>query len=245
MIKKIIYIALAILSLIYSVAVFMVGSGTFSFLMWIAAAIFFGFLFFMEFKNRWQKVPVFLRKVFKGMVVLGLTIFIICQGCILTHFFSMGTNNVDYIIVLGAQMRDWGPSVVYKYRLDAAIDYLNNNPNTIVVVTGGQGSNESISEGEGGKIYLVDHGISEERIVVEDRSVDTKQNIENALALIDGYDDSLKIAIVTNNFHLFRGTYIAQRLTNAKISGIAAYTEYQFLPNNMVRETFGILKDLF
>lgn len=245
MIKKIIYIGLAILSLIYSVAVFMVGSGTFSFIMWIAAALFFGFLFLMEFNNRWQKVPATLRRGFRLMVTLGLTIFIICQGCILTQFFSKGTSNVDYIIVLGAQMRDWGPSVVYKYRLDAAIEYLNSNPNTIVVVTGGQGSNESISEGEGGKIYLVDHGISEDRIVVEDKSVDTKQNVENALALIDGYDDSLKIAIVTNNFHLFRGTYIAQRLTNAEISGIAAYTEYQFLPNNMVRETFGILKDLF
>lgn len=74
--------------------------------------------------------------------------------------------------------------------------------------------------------------------------MDTRQNISNALDLINGYDESLKISIVTNNFHVFRGTLLAKRLTEADISGIAAFTEYQYLPNNMVRETFGILKDI-
>lgn len=141
-------------------------------------------------------------------------------------------------------MRDWGPSVVYKFRLDAAVEYLNNNPDTLVIVTGGQGANESISEGEGGKAYLMEQGIAEDRILVEKESLDTKQNISNALALIDDDDENTKIGIVTNNFHLFRGTLLAKRYTDAEITGIAAFTEYQFLPNNMVRETFGILKDI-
>ena len=198
--KRFIYAVFAILSALYSVAVYMVGSGTFS--------------------------------------------FIICQGCILTQFFSKGDSGADYIIVWGAQMRDWGPSVVYKARLDSAIEYLNNNPDTKVIVTGGQGANESISEGEGGKIYLVEQGINEDRIVIEKESLDTDENISNALALIDTTND-MTIGIVTNNFHVFRGVMIAKRYTNADVSGIAAFTEYQYLPNNMVRETFGILKDIF
>lgn len=241
---RIIYAFLAIISLLYSVAVYMVGSGTFSFTIWIFAAIFFAFLYLMDKKNIWPKVPKVLRYAFRTIVAIGLAIFVICQGCILTQFFSKGEVGADYIIVLGAQMRDWGPSVVYKARLDSAIKYLNNNPDTKVIVTGGQGANESISEGEGGKIYLVEQGISEDRILVEKESLDTDENISNALNLIDTSDD-MKIGIVTNNFHVFRGVLIAKRYTDADVSGIAAFTEYQYLPNNMVRETFGVLKDIF
>lgn len=134
---RLVYALLAILSLLYSVAVYMVGSGTFSFIIWIFAAIFFGFLYIMEKKSLWLKVPKALRYAFRALVALELTIFIICQGCILTQFFSKGAPGADYIIVLGAQMRDWGPSVVYKARLDSAIEYLNDNPDTKVIVTGG------------------------------------------------------------------------------------------------------------
>ncbi len=243
MIRRIVYIVLGILAFLYSLIVLRVGSGTFSFLIWIALGLFFVFLYFMDKKKLWEKVPKVLRYIFRGMIAAGLAVFIICQGCILSQFFSKGDAGADYIIVLGAQMKDWGPSVVYKHRLDAAVEYLNNNPDTMVVVTGGQGANESISEGEGGKAYLIEQGISEDRILVEKESVDTSQNIQYAIALIDNPDDK-QIGIVTNNFHVFRGTMLAKRYTNADISGIAAFTEYLYLPNNMVRECFGILKDV-
>lgn len=240
---RLVYAMLAILSLLYSVAVYMVGSGTFSFIIWIFAAIFFGFLYIMEKKSLWPKVPKAVRYVFRIIVAIGFTVFVICQGCILTQFFSNGEPGADYIIVLGAQMRDWGPSVVYKARLDSAIEYLNDNPDTKVIVTGGQGANESVSEGEGGKKYLFEQGIAEDRIIVESESLDTDQNISNALNLVEVTED-MKVGIVTNNFHVFRGVMIAKRYTDADVTGIAAFTEYQYLPNNMVRETFGILKDV-
>lgn len=240
---RLVYAMLAILSLLYSVAIYMVGSGTFSFIIWIFVAIFFGFLYLMEKKSLWPKVPKAVRYVFRIIVAIGFAVFVICQGCILTQFFSKGEPEADYIIVLGAQMRDWGPSVVYKARLDSAIEYLNDNPDTKVIVTGGQGANESVSEGEGGKTYLLEQGIAEDRIIVESESLDTDQNISNALNLVEVTAD-MKIGIVTNNFHVFRGVMIAKRYTDADVTGIAAFTEYQYLPNNMVRETFGILKDV-
>lgn len=240
---RLVYAMLAILSLLYSVAIYMVGSGTFSFIIWIFVAIFFGFLYLMEKKSLWPKVPKAVRYVFRIIVAIGFAVFVICQGCILTQFFSKGEPEADYIIVLGAQMRDWGPSVVYKARLDSAIEYLNDNPDTKVIVTGGQGANESVSEGEGGKTYLLEQGIAEDRIIVESESLDTDQNISNALDLVEVTAD-MKIGIVTNNFHVFRGVMIAKRYTDADVTGIAAFTEYQYLPNNMVRETFGILKDV-
>ena len=239
-----VYAIIAVLSLLYSIAIYMVGSGTFSFVIWIFIAIFFSLLYLMDKNNIWTKVPYALRGAFRIIVAIDIAIFIICQGCILTQFFSKGENGADYIIVLGAQMRDWKPSVVYKARLDSAIDYLNSNPDTNVIVTGGQGANESISEGEGGKNYLAEQGIAEDRIIVESESLDTDQNISNALNLVEASAD-MKIGIVTNNFHVFRGVMIAKHYTDADVEGIAAFTEYQYLPNNMVRETFGILKDIF
>ena len=240
---RLVYALLAILSLLYSVAIYMVGSGTFSFIIWIFVAIFFGFLYIMEKKSLWPKVPKAVRYIFRIIVAIGVAVFVICQGCILTQFFSKGEPGADYIIVLGAQMRDWEPSVVYKARLDSAIEYLNDNPDTKVIVTGGQGANESVSEGEGGKTYLLEQGLAEDRIIVESESLDTNQNISNALNLVEVTAD-MKIGIVTNNFHVFRGVMIAKRYTDADVTGIAAFTEYQYLPNNLVRETFGILKDV-
>ena len=239
---RFIYFILAFFSILYSVTIYMTGSGTFSFVIWIVSALFFCFLYLMEKKKLWQLVPSAVRFAFSSLVFLFMIIFLICQGCILSKFFSNGKPGADYIIVLGAQMREWGPSVVYKARLDSAIKYLKENPDTKVVVTGGKGSNESISEGDGGKDYLLQQGILENRIIVENKSLDTDENIKNALSLIE-ITDTMTIGVVTNNFHVFRGVLIAKRYTDAEVMGIAAFTEYLYLPNNMVRETFGILKD--
>ncbi|MCR4999747.1 MAG: YdcF family protein, partial [Lachnospiraceae bacterium] len=176
--------------------------------------------------------------------IMALIVFAITQGCILSQFFAKGEPNSDYIVVLGAQMRDWGPSIIFKHRLDAAAEYLEANPETTVIVTGGKGANETISEGEGGKEYLMEHGIAEERILIETTSVNTSANIINAFALLpDEEEKALHIGIVTNNFHVFRGTMLAKKYTEANISGVAAKTNWLYLPNNMVRESFGILKD--
>lgn len=242
-----IYLILALGCLLYSAVVFHANSGTFSFIIWLSGFVFFLFLFFMNYKNIWPKVPILVTRIFQALVAVGIVVFLICQGCIFSQFFSTGKSDLDYIIVLGAQMRSFGPSVVYKARLDAAISYLEENPDTICIVTGGQGHNEGISEGEGGRDYLVEHGISSERIVVENTSLDTKENIENACEIIDSLSDGsndISVGIVTNNFHVFRGIHLTKKTADYEIYGIAAFTEYLYLPNNLVRETFGILKDI-
>lgn len=83
----------------------------------------------------------------------------------------------------------------------------------------------------------------ENRIIAETNAVDTVQNIANSLEII-GDRDGLTIGVVTNNFHVFRGVHLARKLTNNEVYGIAAYTVPWYLPNNMVRECFGIFRDL-
>ena len=144
-------------------------------------------------------------------------------------------------------MRAGGPSVVYRYRLEKARDYLDANEGTICITTGAKGVNDTISEGDGGRDYLISLGMDQGRIIAESESLDTDDNIANALAIIEqseGSTDTLRIGIVTNGFHVFRGVHIARKMTDADIYGIAAYMEPQYVPNNVVRECFGILKDL-
>ena len=244
---RILWAILAMACLIYAGMVYLVGSGTFSYVIWLVGAAFFSVCFFMAGKGRWGKVPPALRRSVYGVIGAVALVFLTCFIGMGAHFFDKGEADLDYIIVLGAQMRDSGPSVIYRYRLQKAAEYLEENPGTVCITTGAAGANESISEGCGGRDYLVSLGIPKERILVEEESGDTVQNIDNALELAgisrDNAED-LRIGIVTNGFHVFRGVHIARKLTDAKVCGIAAYMQPQYIPNNMVRECFGIIRDL-
>ena len=156
-------------------------------------------------------------------------------------FAAEGEDKLDYIIVLGAQMKADGPSRVLKMRLDKAYDYLMENPDTRVIVSGGQGSDEHVSEAQGMYDYLVEKGIDAERILREDQSRNTSQNIEFSSAFLDKENDS--VGIVTNNFHIFRATHIAKKSGYRQVCGIAAPSELSMQGNNMLREFMGVMKD--
>ena len=238
---------LMVICLIYSVSIYMVGSGTFSFVIWLAGAAFFGLVFFLAGKGRWMKVPAGIRRLCYCFLVAALIVFVVCMTAMLSHFGDEGVEDLDYIVVLGAQMRETGPSVIFKYRLDAAYEYLLDNPETICIVSGGQGKNESVAEGDGGKAYLVSRGIDAGRVIAETKALDTTENIRYSLDIIGQNEEvagkTSKIGIVTNNFHVFRGIHLARKFTDMEVYGIAAYTVPWYLPNNMVRECFGIIRD--
>ncbi len=245
---SLLWLVLGVLCFLYAVMVFLVRSGTLSFVIWLFGAAFFALCFWLSLNGRWGRVPVLVRRI--SYIVIGFVVIVfgVCQIAILSHFFDKGEEHLDYVIVLGAQMRSSGPSVIYKYRLQKAKEYLEENENTICITTGGMGANENISEGEGGRDYLLSLGVPAERVIAETASMDTEANISNAMKLIRerGEDEeNLKIGIVTNGFHVFRGVHLAKKITKSDVSGIAAYMQFRFIPNNMVRECFGILRDLF
>lgn len=238
--RKYILIFLGILSALYGVLILQVGSGTLFWLLWETIGAFFliwGFLIHKEFFVLHRKIKI----VFHLLMVIGATVFVTFGGMIAGEFSSAGKQNLDYIIVLGAQVRENGPSAVLKYRLDAAIDYLNGNPDTICIVSGGQGPNEPFSEAKGMADYLTEHGIEAERILLEDTSTNTVENIKYSKVLMkQSYDN---VGIVTNNFHVFRSVQIAKVQGLKSVCGIAADSNILYLPNNVLRECCGILKD--
>ena len=150
-------------------------------------------------------------------------------------------RKAGYIIVLGAQVRENGSSVVLRYRLDTAIEYLEENPETICIVSGGQGANEPFSEAEGMANYLIENGIEKDRILLENKSKNTVQNMQYSSALMDETYNS--VGIVTNNFHMFRAMKLAKAQGLKNVCAIAADSNVLYLPNNVLRECLGILKD--
>ena len=168
------------------------------------------------------------------VVAAGLIIFLNIEGLIVSGFFEKGEENLDYVIVLGAQMKENGPSSTLKARLDKAIDYLEENPDTKVIVSGGQGSDEPISEAEGMKNYLVQSGIAEDRILMENHSVNTNQNLKFSSEYINIEEDT--VGIVTSNFHIYRSVKLAEKQGYENVCGIAAKSHNFLLPANMLRE---------
>jgi len=233
---------LGVLCLLYCVSVYFVGFGTYFFLIWGVLGIACLMLAWLLGSSFWtEKVPGWIKGVVVGIVGTGLVIFCVVEGMILAQFWTIPPDGADYCIVLGAQWKTTGPSDVLRRRLDAAVVYLLDNPETKVIVTGGQGSNEVMAEGVGMKRYLVDAGIEETRILVEDKASNTYENLVFSAEYLNIAED--RVVLVTNNFHVFRTLKIAEKQGYENISGLAADSIAGLLPNNLLREFFGVVKD--
>lgn len=240
--KEILCILCSLFCFGYCFLIYSIRSGTRFYLIWgLGGVCFLGLAAFLHF-DLWSRLPAPLQKVITTVIAFGILLFVIVEGCVISGFQAKGKEDLDYIIVLGAQIKEKGPSAALKFRLDEAYDYLVENADTRCIVSGGQGSNEPCSEAEGMRDYLVGKGISPERIIMEDRSTDTSENIAFSMAFLDKENDS--VGIVTNNFHVFRGVHLAKHMGIKDVCGISAPSNVYFQLNNMVREFFGIMKDL-
>ena len=150
-------------------------------------------------------------------------------------------ENLDYIIVLGAHVNGVRLSKALLERTRRALEYLEKNPKTRAVLSGGQGEGETISEAEAMRRYLEDHGISRERLILEDRSTNTKENLDFSLALIE--DLNAPIGVVTNHFHVFRGVAIGKKCGCKNIYPIPSRYRSWRLVIYIPREILAIIKD--
>ena len=237
----ILFTIIGILCILYGIMVLMIRSGTTFFVVWFALGAFFLLLGFLVHNHLLEKLPKILRTLLLIAICAGIPMLAVCEGFVLRGFSSRAPAGLDYLIVLGAQVREDGPSAVLKYRLDAAAQYLQENNSTVCIVTGGKGAAEPFPEGQGMKDYLVKSGIPEDRIIVEDRALNTVQNIQYSMALMSS--PNAPTAIVTNNFHVTRGLALARGQGLTDVYAIAAPSDPLFLPNNMLREFFGLTKD--
>lgn len=144
------------------------------------------------------------------------------------------------VIVLGCKVYGERPSIMLTARMDAALEYLNANPESACIVSGGQGSDELISEADCMYTYLTGHGISPGRIYKEDKSVSTRENIAFSYEIIKEQGLNEDIAIATNNFHEYRAQKIADDF-GLESGAVSGSTLPWLLPTYYAREVLAIL----
>ncbi len=237
MLKGTVLILLSLVSFMYGGLIKKAGSGTRFYRTWyyiFLCFLFFGIIFVTGID---RYIP---GAVFKVLAVLMVAVIILIY--ILSGIRGNERKALDVLVVLGSQIREDGPSKSLLFRLQEAERYLKENPQTLCIVTGGQGYNEPITEAEGMKKYLVENGIREDRIIMEDRATTTYENLLFSSAFLDRKNDH--VGIVTNNFHIKRSICIARKLGYSHVCGIAGYSMPSFLPNNLLREVLAFGLDI-
>lgn len=243
-----IFIVLALLCMGYYVIAASYAGIASSFLsFWIAAFAGFAFFAFL-FSSCGKKlilshIPHAVRIAALCVMILGVMVFVTVEGLIISRMNASPTDDVEYLIVLGAQVRGNRVTKSLAKRLDAAFDYSKAHQDVEIIVSGGQGKGENLSEAEAMQKYLVNRGMDEDRIILEDKSTTTKQNLKFSREKMSNKD--ARAAVVTNNFHVFRAEKIAKKLGYNHIQGLAGKSDKRLLINYMVRELVAVLKEFF
>ncbi len=148
-------------------------------------------------------------------------------------------ENADYLIILGARVKGSIPSLSLQYRIDKAAEYLTANKHTLAIVSGGKGPGEDISEAKAMQQGLIAQGIEEARIMMEDKSTTTHENIVFSKELIP--DTAASGLIVSNDFHIYRAVEIARK-EGLNMKGMPAKTPKVSLLKSYTREYLAITK---
>jgi len=155
-------------------------------------------------------------------------------------------RRADYAVVLGAQIKGDQPSRTLRERLELALTLMEENPDIVVIVSGGQGPDETETEAGVMYAYLEERGADTSRLYREDRAHNTRENLQNSAALAAALGiDPARPAVVTSEFHLCRARYIAGTL-GLEVSGVASRTTPWYLRfNYALRELFAFVKAWF
>lgn len=148
-------------------------------------------------------------------------------------------DNQSVVIVLGCQIRGSVPSNTLKARCRAAAKYLEEHPNAVAIATGGQGSDEDLSEGQCIYNLMTEAGIDGGRIYIEDKSTNTDQNIANAKKIIDENGFSTEVAVATSEYHQYRASMICRK-NGLEASSVPSASNKWAKPTFFTREVFGV-----
>ena len=150
-------------------------------------------------------------------------------------------KDFDYVIIHGAGLLDGDRiSRLLQERLDKAVDVYRKDPSaTILIPSGGRGGDETVSEAEAMKGYLLESGIPEEDIIMEDQSKTTMENLKFSKEIIDGREGRKYVALVTSNYHVYRALRYCRRV-GLKCTGIGSRVAFYFWPSALIREFIAI-----
>ena len=187
-------------------------------------------------------LPTILWRVLLILTCIGLVYFCIVEIPIIRNARTDPEPERPYLVVLGAAVYGERPSLTLVRRLEGALDYLQQYPESTVIVSGGMGRGESITEAQAMHDWLIGRGISENRILMEPKATSTKENLSYSFDIIRSRGDEPdgNVAIVSSAYHLFRAKSMA-RLMGVEAAGVAAPWGYPMVMlNYFIREAFGV-----
>ena len=164
-----------------------------------------------------KKATVAVISIICALAFAFLTAFFATLGSVVASSRQTATNQKT-VIVLGCQIRGSVPSMSLNQRCMAAVRYMKENPDAVAIASGGQGSDEDLSEGRCIFNIMTEKGISPERIFIEDRSTNTDENIAFSKKIIDEKGLSPEVAVATNEYHERRAKMICKK------NGLTAYS---------------------
>lgn len=236
--------------LYYLVIILYSGVGTSFAIIWLLVGAFLGLSaagvrYYQRYPDR---LPLWIPVSLVTLCASGMVIMMIVQIMILGTVPATAEQNLDYVIVLGAGVKEDGISKILKLRLDKAVEYALQNPDTVLVLSGGQGVGEPETEAAAMQTYLLQCGVPVNQILLEDGSHNTTENIAYSRLLIEAQADdaeqpSVKVGLLTSNFHLFRTMKIAQKQGMEDLEGIAARSDRILFIHFCFRDCFAIIKD--
>lgn len=188
-----------------------------------------------------------LKQFFVCLVSAGVLCYALLLALVLYGGFNHISGEPQTMIVLGCQVKPWGPSTLLQDRLDTALDYWEEHPDILIVVSGGQGEDEHISEAQAMYDYLIERGVDGGQILLENQSSNTIQNLVFSIRLLadEGYDVTDGTVVVSNGFHLSRVRMLWSRVCGGAddLSTLAAPSSHvPSLLKMYIREPLALVK---
>lgn len=192
----------------------------------------------------WEKLKSICPKWLKAAFFTALAIVLVFSSFL---YFYGKSDNVTYqedaIIVLGAGLRGARPSSTLRGRLNAAFEYHKENPDALIVVSGGQGHDEDITEALAMEMYLVNLGVPKDRIIKEEASTSTYENFVFSKKILDErLGENLRIAYISNDYHVFRAGKIARDAGFENTTHAHSDTIWHSVLPGVLRECIGVMK---
>ena len=183
-----------------------------------------------------------LAKWLKITIISCLALAVVFSSFLIIYGKSDSTTYTeDAVIVLGAAVHGKTPSLTLKKRLDKAVEYHKQNPNAIIVVSGGQGNGEDISEAEAMKTYLVEQGVAADKIIKEDKSTSTTENFTFSKEILDKhFNKDYTTCFITNEYHVLRAADCAKNVGLDDISHLHSNTNSSYLISGSLRECLAV-----
>ena len=213
-----------------------------------------------------EKIALWLPVSLVTLCASGLVIVLVVQILIFGKIPAVAEPGLDYVIVLGAGVKQDRLSTTLTLRLNKAAEYASQNPDSILILSGAQGKGEPMTEAAAMQDYLLRQGIPKRQMILEENSYSTRENIAYSRLLIDkdqeskkkvqkpqhllkpldelsAIDRPVRIGLLTSNFHLYRACLIAKKQGLTDVSGIASESDRVLFCHFCFRDCLAILKD--